>query len=67
MREITVKSIGNKGGAVVNGGLGIPSGVAAVGMAQAGWDSPTADLQHGSGAMREGNVTGAKSAGGSMY
>ena len=47
MRENTVKSIWKKGGAAVNGWLGIPSAVAAEGMAQAGWDSLTADLQHG--------------------
>jgi 4-hydroxy-2-oxoheptanedioate aldolase len=47
VRENTVKSIWKKGGAVVNGWLGIPSAVAAEGMAQAGWDSLTADLQHG--------------------
>ena len=47
MRENTIRSIWKKGGAVVNGWLGIPSAVAAEGMAQAGWDSLTADLQHG--------------------
>jgi 4-hydroxy-2-oxoheptanedioate aldolase len=47
VRENTVRSIWKKGGAVVNGWLGIPSAVAAEGMAQAGWDSLTADLQHG--------------------
>jgi len=47
VRENTVKSIWKKGGAAVNGWLGIPSGVAAEGMAQGGWDSLTADLQHG--------------------
>ncbi len=47
MRENTVKSIWKKGGAAINGWLGIPSGVAAEGMAQGGWDSLTADLQHG--------------------
>ncbi|MPZ32267.1 MAG: hypothetical protein GEV13_14935 [Rhodospirillales bacterium] len=93
-----MKSIRKRGGAAVNGWMGIPNGVAAEGMAQAGWDSLTADLQHGLidyqtavslfqavaatptiplarvnaakaavGAMREGNATGAKSAGGSMY
>jgi hypothetical protein len=85
VQENTVESIWKKSGAVVNGWLGIPSGVAAEGMAQAGRDSLTADLQHGSidyrsdnalpivaakatvGAIREGNVTGARSAGGSMF
>lgn len=60
MREITVKSIRKRGGAAVNGWMGIPSSVAAAGMVQAGWDSLTAAAV---GAMREGNVTGAKSAG----
>jgi 4-hydroxy-2-oxoheptanedioate aldolase len=47
VRENPVKSIWKKGGAAVNGWMGIPSSVAAEGMAQAGWDSLTADLQHG--------------------
>jgi 4-hydroxy-2-oxoheptanedioate aldolase len=47
VRENTVKSIWKRGGAAVNGWMGIPSSVAAEGMAQAGWDSLTADLQHG--------------------
>lgn len=47
MRENTVRSIWAKGGAVVNGWLGIPSAVSAENMAQAGWDSLTVDLQHG--------------------
>ena len=47
MRENTIKSIWKKGGAVINGWLGIPSSIAAENMAQAGWDSLTVDLQHG--------------------
>src|SRR5882724_4563770 len=47
VRENTVKSIWKRGGAAVNGWMGIPSSVAAEGRAQAGWDSLTADLQHG--------------------
>lgn len=47
MRENNVRNIWAKGGAVINGWLGIPSAVAAENMAQAGWDSLTADLQHG--------------------
>lgn len=47
MRENTVKSIWQRGGAVINGWLGIPSAVAAENVAQAGWDSITCDLQHG--------------------
>ena len=47
MRENTVKTIWKRGGAVINGWLGIPSSVAAENMAQAGWDSLTVDLQHG--------------------
>jgi len=47
VREISVKSIWKRGGAAVNGWMGIPSSVATEGMAQAGRDSLTADLQHG--------------------
>ena len=47
MRENTIRSIWAKGGAAVNGWLGIPSSAAAENMAQAGWDSLTVDLQHG--------------------
>lgn len=47
MRENTVKSIWARGGAVLNGWLGIPSAVSAENMAQCGWDSLTVDLQHG--------------------
>lgn len=47
MRENNVRNIWAKGGAVINGWLGIPSAVSAEAMAQAGWDSLTADLQHG--------------------
>jgi 4-hydroxy-2-oxoheptanedioate aldolase len=47
MRENNVKTIWKKGGAVINGWLGIPSSVAAENMAQAAWDCLTVDLQHG--------------------
>lgn len=47
MRANNVKEIWKKGGAVVNGWMGIPSSVASEAMAQAGWDSLTCDLQHG--------------------
>ncbi len=47
MRENNVKTIWQRGGAVVNGWLGIPRSAAAENMAQAGWDSLTVDLQHG--------------------
>ena len=47
LRENTIRGIWSKGGAAVNGWLGIPSSVSAENMAQAGWDSLTVDLQHG--------------------
>jgi 4-hydroxy-2-oxoheptanedioate aldolase len=47
MRENGIKTIWKRGGAVINGWLGIPSAVAAENMAQAGWDGLTVDLQHG--------------------
>ena len=47
MRESNVRNIWKRGGAVVNGWLGIPSGISAENMAQAGWDSLTIDMQHG--------------------
>lgn len=47
MRENAVRSIWARGGAVINGWLGIPSPVSAENMAQCGWDSLTVDLQHG--------------------
>ena len=47
MRENNVKTIWKKGGAVINGWLGIPSSVAAENMAQAAWHCLTVDLQHG--------------------
>jgi 4-hydroxy-2-oxoheptanedioate aldolase len=47
MRENRVRSIWAKGGAVVNGWLGIPSSVSAENMARAGWDSLVIDMQHG--------------------
>lgn len=47
MRESNVRNVWKRGGAVVNGWLGIPSGISAENMAQAGWDSLTIDMQHG--------------------
>lgn len=47
MRDNNIRAIWKRGGAVINGWLGIPSSVAAENMAQAGWDSLTVDLQHG--------------------
>ena len=47
VRVNNVRAIWKKGGAVVNGWMGIPSSVASEAMAQAGWDSLTCDLQHG--------------------
>ncbi len=47
MRENRVRGIWRDGGAVINGWLGIPSGVSAENMAHQGWDSLTIDLQHG--------------------
>jgi 4-hydroxy-2-oxoheptanedioate aldolase len=47
VKENNVKSIWKRGGAAINGWLGIPSSVAAENMAQANWDSLTVDLQHG--------------------
>jgi 4-hydroxy-2-oxoheptanedioate aldolase len=47
VRENNVRTIWKRGGAVINGWLGIPSSVAAENMAQAGWDALTVDLQHG--------------------
>lgn len=47
MRENTVRSKLQKGEAIVNGWLHIPSGIAAEGMAHASFDSLTLDLQHG--------------------
>jgi 4-hydroxy-2-oxoheptanedioate aldolase len=47
VRENNVRAIWKRGGAVINGWLGIPSSVAAENMAQAGWDALTVDLQHG--------------------
>ncbi|MBI1398263.1 MAG: 2,4-dihydroxyhept-2-ene-1,7-dioic acid aldolase [Betaproteobacteria bacterium] len=47
MRENKVRSVWQRGEAVVNGWLGIPSAAAAENMAQANWDSLTVDLQHG--------------------
>ena len=47
MRENTVQTIWRRGGAVINGWLGIPSSASAETMAHQGWDSLTVDLQHG--------------------
>jgi len=47
VRANKVREIWQAGGSVVNGWLGIPSGVSAEAMAQGGWDSLTVDLQHG--------------------
>lgn len=47
MRANNVRKIWRKGGAVVNGWCGIPSGFAAEVMANQGFDSMTIDLQHG--------------------
>lgn len=47
MRENTVRTKLKNGGAIVNGWLGIPSSVSAEGMAHAGFDSLTIDMQHG--------------------
>jgi len=47
MRENTVRTKLKNGEAIVNGWLGIPSGVSAEGMAHAGFDSLTVDMQHG--------------------
>ena len=47
VRTNNVKSIWKRGGAVINGWLGIPSSIAAENMAQANWDALTVDLQHG--------------------
>ncbi|MFO1320095.1 MAG: aldolase/citrate lyase family protein [Burkholderiales bacterium] len=47
MRENPVRSIWSRGGAVINGWLGIPSSITAENMAQCGWDSLVVDLQHG--------------------
>ena len=47
MRENNLRKIWSDGGAVVNGWLGIPSGLSAEVMAHQGWDSLTVDMQHG--------------------
>jgi 4-hydroxy-2-oxoheptanedioate aldolase len=47
VKENNVRTIWKRGGAVINGWLGIPSSVAAENMAQAQWDALTVDLQHG--------------------
>lgn len=47
MRPNRVSEIWQQGGAVVNGWLQIPHGVAAEAVAETPWDSLTIDLQHG--------------------
>ncbi len=47
MRKNKIRSIWQKGGAVLNGWLHIPSSYSAEVMAHQGWDSLTIDLQHG--------------------
>lgn len=47
MRENTVRTIWQRGGAVINGWLHLPSSYAAEVMAHQDWDSLTIDLQHG--------------------
>lgn len=47
MRANPIRTIWNRGGAVVNGWLAIPSTFSAETMAHQGWDSLTIDLQHG--------------------
>ncbi|HYB54560.1 MAG TPA: aldolase/citrate lyase family protein [Alphaproteobacteria bacterium] len=47
MRPNNLRTIWNKGGAVVNGWLGIPNSFSAEVMATLGWDSLVIDLQHG--------------------
>jgi len=47
MRENTVRTKLANGETIANGWLAIPSGVAAEGMAHAGFDSLTIDMQHG--------------------
>jgi 4-hydroxy-2-oxoheptanedioate aldolase len=47
MRPNRVREIWSKGGAVINGWCGIPSGFGAEVMAHMGWDSLVVDMQHG--------------------
>ncbi len=47
MRPNRVREIWSKGGAVINGWCGIPSGFGAEVMAHMGWDSLVIDMQHG--------------------
>lgn len=47
MRANRVREIWSKGGAVINGWCGIPSGFGAEVMAHMGWDSLVVDMQHG--------------------
>ena len=45
--ENALRKIWQSGKCSVNGWIGIPSGIVAEVMAQAGWDSLTVDVQHG--------------------
>ncbi len=47
MRENRIKTLWQKGQAVLNGWLAIPNVFSAETMAHAGWDSLTVDMQHG--------------------
>ena len=47
MRENRIKTLWQKGEAVLNGWLAIPNIFSAETMAHAGWDSLTVDMQHG--------------------
>lgn len=47
MRENRIRGIWQRGGAVINGWLAIPSSFSAETMAHQGWDTLTVDLQHG--------------------
>jgi len=47
MRPNNVKTVWSRGGAVLNGWLGIPNSFSAEVMATLGWDSLVIDLQHG--------------------
>jgi 4-hydroxy-2-oxoheptanedioate aldolase len=47
MRENTIRTIWQRGDAVINGWLSIPSGVSAESMSHQGFDSLTVDMQHG--------------------
>ena len=47
MRENKLRTIWKAGGSVVNGWLAVPNSFSAEVMANQGWDSVTADMQHG--------------------